>query len=133
MTWIFWCKVVWAEWEMFVCSVFFSSMFGMHVEEFQTTKLKAHLSNTSCFLFFCCLNCLFLHKTTWREYFDAKFLEKRERCLCAPFFFLIFSSPRSWRAGHLLQKRTTSSSQTQKTRLTFQKLKMKIIFFNKQS
>ena len=42
------------------------------------------------FFFFSFVGSEFLHKTTWREYFDAQNSEKSERCLCAPFFILFF-------------------------------------------
>ena len=112
MTWIFWCRSFREERAMFVCSVFFSSFIELNFYFFCLVKLSLrwtkHKFNDNSVLsvivwiFFYVLFLVFLQKTTWREYFDAKFLEKSEWCLCAPFFFLFFN--------YVVQSRTSQKS-----------------------
>ena len=79
-----------AVWEMIVCSVFFCFCFVILQKWKQQSIRSSPFSKTSCnFLFDCCF-VVFLHKTTWREYFDALSLLSCERCLCAPFSFFLF-------------------------------------------
>ena len=77
---------------MFVCSVFFLFFWNCTSKPKPSTFLNEY-DNThllKCFGF----QWLFLHKTTWREYFDTLRVQDVMRWLCAPFFFfsLLFSS-----------------------------------------
>ena len=114
MTWIFWRKVFREERAMFVCSVFFlflCSIFiftNVYYQVYSKQRMISDVPRITTVNVVLSMFALFLHKTTWREYFDAREVREEERCLCAP-FFSSFSSycssssqPTSWKLGHLL-------------------------------